>query len=78
MDLIKASIAIRQKMNRKILLELSKRIENNPTMRFGQIMADALPKWREEGLVKAGDLLSQVYNEEPAVQLARLVENRDE
>lgn len=75
MNTIKDSIAIRQKINRQIVGELTRRVEEEPNMRFGQIISDILPNWRKKGIASADDLLSILRNEEPAIHLARLTEH---
>lgn len=77
-DFVKDSIKERQKINREIVAELARRVEEQPTMRFSQIVIDVLPKWKKEGVASAEDLCSIFFNEEPAVHLARLYERYTE
>lgn len=74
---VKDSIAIRQKINRQIVEELSHLVEEQPTMRFGQIITRIFPQWRSEGLVSADDIYNVVFNEEPAIHLARLADGQE-
>lgn len=78
MNTVKDSIKLRQKINREIVQELARRVEEQPTMRFSQIIFDMLPKWREEGVASADTLCSIFFNEEPSIHLARLMSNGEE
>ncbi len=74
---VKDSIKSRLKYNREIILELSKIVEENPTMRFGQILHKfVIPNMREyQGI---HHLLSELYTEEPSNVLARIGNNKND
>ena len=77
----KLTVAIRQKTNRDILAELSEIVEKNPTLRFNQILLNyALPSTRKLVIEEYRSIDGQawesaIYNEEPAVTYARLMES---
>ena len=72
-QLVKDSIKNRLKLNRELVLELSKLVEENPTQRFGQILMNYF--WENDTLSRHTDFESKIYNEEPAKTLAT-VRNR--
>jgi len=70
--LIKDTIKSRQQYNRLIIEELAKRVEDNPTLRFGQLLVnEVLPDYTEY----IGTTLENcIYNEESIKTLSRLGE----
>ena len=73
----KEAIAERQKINRVLVEELSKLVEENPTMRFGQILMNYFYENTVIGQ-RHTEFESQVYNEEPAKTLAHLTKKLGE
>jgi len=58
-------------------------VEKYPDMRFGQILSYLLPSTLEgqksiPPTLSANAMLSSIYNEEPAVTLARFIKNKPE
>lgn len=72
----KEEIQERQKINRILVKELEKIVEENPTMRFGQILMNFFYENTVIGQ-RHTRFESQVYNEEPAATLAHLSKKRD-
>lgn len=67
---VKDSIKSRQKYNREIITELSKLVENNPTLRFGQLLCNYVIPEKAE-YIGIETLENCLYNEESGKTLAR-------
>ena len=72
----KDEIAERQKINRLLVKELEKIVEEQPNMRFGQILMNYFYENTVIGQRHTA-FESQVYNEEPAKTLAHLSTKRN-
>lgn len=68
----RTTTGLRNRVNQEIVGKLAQYLYENPTIRFGQalINLDILPI--EKTLVASNDLKSVIYNEEPAIVLARM------